>query len=46
MLGYRSLTFTGGLNQFFAIANLTIIQHQLEKKIKIQYVFTLSIQAT
>jgi len=32
------MTFIGGLNQFSAIANLTLIQHLLEKKKKINYV--------
>jgi len=35
------MTFIGGLNQFCAVAKLTLIQHLLERKIKI-YPFTLS----
>jgi len=38
----RSMTCIGGLNQFSTKANLTLIQHLLEKKMKIKYVFTLS----
>jgi len=37
----RSTTFIGGLNQFSAIANLTLIEHLLEKKKKINYALTL-----
>ena len=32
----------GGLNQFSAAANLTLIQHWLEKKMKIEYEVTFS----
>jgi len=33
----RSMKIIGGLNQFSAAANLTLIQHWLEKKMKIKY---------
>jgi len=38
--------FIGGLNQFWAIANLTLSQHLLEKKKKTKDAFTLSTQVT
>jgi len=37
----RSVIFIGDLNRFFAIANLTLTQHLLEKKIKKEHVYTL-----
>jgi len=39
------MTFIGGLNQFKAIANLTLSQHLLEKKER-KNAFNLSNQAT
>jgi len=42
----RSMTSVGSLNQFFAIiANLTLSQHLLEKKMIITYIYSLSTQA-
>jgi len=32
---------TGGVKKFSAAANLTLIQHYLEKKMKIEYEFTI-----
>ena len=37
----RSMTFIGSLNQFLAIANLTLTQHFLEKKNKKKCIYSL-----
>jgi len=42
----RSMTFIGGLNQFKAIAKLTLSQHFLEKKKERKKAFKISNQAT